>query len=113
MNNKIPKECKKRLQCERQQRCQQQKKKKVTKTHTEVSNSQIPKARVYPWILHDLHWNTLGNMNHKCSKCGTLMWLDERINIKCVRNLIFMTCCANGKVSLPLFKNYLLLLILF
>ncbi|CAG8584864.1 9946_t:CDS:2, partial [Cetraspora pellucida] len=50
MNNETPKERQKRLQ-----------------------------PRIYPWTSHGLHRHTLGSMNHRCSKCGALMWLDERI----------------------------------
>ncbi|CAG8841799.1 40444_t:CDS:1, partial [Gigaspora margarita] len=95
MNNKNPKERQQRLQRERQQSCRSQKKRKT------VKSIEIPKARVYLWTSYGLQRYTLGSMDPRCSKCGALMWLDERITNKSIRSPIFSTCCANGKVSLP------------
>ena len=64
----------------------------------------IPKARIYLWISLGLHHHTLDNMTHKCSECGAIMWLDERIN-KSARSPKFSTCCANGKVILPFLQE--------
>ena len=111
MNSEDLRERQRILQVERQQRCRERKRQirkentapsKRTKEITdEISElSQIPKARVYPWISLGLHRHTLGNMIHKCRKCGAMMWLDEKIN-KSARFPEFSTCCAKGKVILP------------
>ena len=115
MNSETLKERQRILNAERQQRHRERKRQienentvppKRTKEITdEISElSQIPKARVYPWISLGLHRHTLGNMIHKCRKCGAMMWLDEKIN-KSARFPEFSTCCAKGKVILsPLQK---------
>src|SRR5204863_6749848 len=111
MNSETLKERQRILNAERQQRHRERKRQienentvppKRTKEITdEVSElSQIPKARVYPWISLGLRRHTLGNMIYKCSKCGAMMWLDEKINTS-VRLPEFSTCCAKGKVILP------------
>ena len=111
MNSETLKERQRILNAERQQRHRERKRQienentvppKRTKEITdEISElSQIPKARVYPWISLGLHRHTLGNMIHKCRKCGAMMWLDEKIN-KSARFPEFSTCCAKGKVILP------------
>ena len=111
MNSETLKERQRILNAERQQRHRERKRQienentvppKRTKEITDEINelSQIPKARVYPWISLGLHRHTLGNMIHKCRKCGAMMWLDEKIN-KSARFPEFSTCCAKGKVILP------------
>ena len=111
MNSETLKERQRILNAERQQRHRERKRQienentvppKRTKEITDEINelSQIPKARVYPWISLGLYRHTLGNMIHKCRKCGAMMWLDEKIN-KSARFPEFSTCCAKGKVILP------------
>ncbi|PKB97523.1 hypothetical protein RhiirA5_258470, partial [Rhizophagus irregularis] len=46
----------------------------------------------------------LGQMNHRCSKCGAMMWIDETVN-KSSKSPVFTICCANGKVILPLLQE--------
>ena len=111
MNSEILKERQRALQAERQ-RSYRERKRLIEKENTapskrtkEVTNeineiSSVPKARVYPWISLGLRHHTLGNMTYKCSECGAMMWLDERIT-NSVRLPVFSTCCARGKVLLP------------
>ena len=111
MNSEDLRERQRILQAERQQRCHERKRqienentipaKRTKEITNEISElSQIPKARVYPWISLGLHRHTLGNMIHKCRKCGAMMWLDEKIN-KSAKFPEFSICCAKGKVILP------------
>ena len=111
MKSETLKERQRILNAERQQ-CHRERKRQIENENTvppkrtkeitdEISElSQIPKARVYPWISLGLHRHTLGNMIHKCRKCEAMMWLDEKIN-KSARFPEFSTCCAKGKVILP------------
>jgi hypothetical protein len=111
MNSDTLRERQRMLQAERQ-RSYRERKRQIEKENTAPSKrtkeitdeiielSSVPKARVYPWISLELRRHTLGNMTYKCSKCGAMMWLDERIN-KSTRLPEFSTCCAKGKVILP------------
>ena len=47
----------------------------------------------------------LGNMDVKCSNCGALHWIDERLSNSSIRNPRFGTCCLQGKVKLPSLKT--------
>jgi hypothetical protein len=115
MNSETLRECQRILNAERQQSYRERKRQiekentaspKRTKEITDetIELLTIPKARIYPWISLGLHHHTLGNMTHKCSECGAMMWLDERIN-KSARLPKFSTCCANGKVILPFLQE--------
>src|SRR3954454_12391466 len=113
MNSEASKEHQKMLLRERQQRYRKRysgkenitlQSTKRTKRTTEIISLQIPKARIYPWISFGLNRHSLGNMNYRCSNCGAMMWLNERIN-KSVNPPKFTTCCANGKVMLLLLQE--------
>ena len=90
MNSETLKERQRQLQVEHQQHYHERKRQiekenvipKRTKQITDEihEESLIPKAHVYPWTSFGLHHHTLGNMVHKCNKCGAMMWLDEKIN---------------------------------
>src|SRR5271170_5001118 len=110
MNSETLNERQRILNAERQQRFRNRKRQiekenaqpKRTKRITDEIHEELPvsKARVYPWTSLGLHRHTLGNMVHKCRKCGAMMWLNEKIN-KSTRFPEFSTCCTNGKVILP------------
>ncbi|CAB5391360.1 unnamed protein product [Rhizophagus irregularis] len=120
MNREVFKERQRILNAERQQhfRNQNQKRpsekenipitrptKKTKKVGNEVNQlAQIPKARIYPWVSTGLERHLLGQMNHRCSKCGAMMWIDETVN-KSSKSPVFTICCANGKVILPLLQE--------
>ena len=38
---------------------------------------------------------------HNCTKCGALMWLDEKLQSSTNSNIKFGTCCLQGAISLP------------
>ena len=92
--------CERKRQIEKENTAPSKRTKEITDEIIEIETSPVPKARVYPWISLGLHHHTLGNMTYKCSECGAMMWLDERVN-KSVRLPVFSTCCAKGKVILP------------
>ncbi|GES97455.1 ATP-dependent DNA helicase Pif1-like [Rhizophagus clarus] len=117
MNSETLKERQKMLQRERQQRCRHLKRQNGKKTYhhhiqkegemMELMNHQIPKACIYPWISDGLDCHTLGNMDHECFNCGAMMWLDERVNLSTRSPAVLATCCAKGKVLLPLLQKLL------
>ena len=47
----------------------------------------------------------MGRMDVSCEHCGALHWLAERRVRSSVHHPKFFTCCANGKVSLPLSRE--------
>jgi hypothetical protein len=120
INREVFKERQRILNAERQQRFRNQNQKrpsekenipitrptkKTKKVGNEVNQlAQIPKARIYPWVSTGLERHSLGQMNHRCSKCGAMMWIDERVN-KSSKSPVFTICCANGKVTLPLLQE--------
>ncbi|GBC42223.2 uncharacterized protein LOC114190774 [Rhizophagus irregularis DAOM 181602=DAOM 197198] len=120
MNREVFKERQRILNAERQQhfrnqnqKCPSEKKnipitrptKKTKKVGNEVNQlAQIPKAHIYPWVSTGLERHLLGQMNHRCGKCGAMMWIDETVN-KSSKSPVFTICCANGKVILPLLQE--------
>ena len=46
----------------------------------------------------------LGPMNVKCPSCGALHFAGERVSGSSKKNPRFQTCCADGKVQLPLLQ---------
>ena len=55
-------------------------------------------------VLDTLAANDLGFMNIHCPFCDTLHWLDERVSASRAGHPEFGTCCAHGKVMLPLLR---------
>lgn len=63
---------------------------------------QIPDA--YISVLHPEDPHSLGPMNHECSHCGALHFLDEAVNPR-ARVLVFEKCCKKGAAILEPVKS--------
>ncbi|SAM06313.1 hypothetical protein [Absidia glauca] len=45
--------------------------------------------------------HVLPGMDVVCSRCGSKMWLDEKLKNSSLRNSVFSLCCNSGKFMIP------------
>ncbi|CAG8582983.1 4231_t:CDS:2, partial [Acaulospora morrowiae] len=91
--NEIPEQTLKRQQDDRQR----QRGRKV--------QLQYKAARVVPFISNGLQCHDLGHMNISCTYCLALHWIKEKLSSSTIWTPQFSTCCASGKVNLPLLQT--------
>ena len=52
----------------------------------------------------------MGDPTYECTKCGALLWFDEKLKRSSRNDPEFSVCCSKGKIKLPLLKDPPLLL---